>query len=590
MKNKTILLGIVAIFIIIFLLYGCFFSWKEGLPEPIDKKTYDLINSYIMARSAPDNPGGDMTDSDILANIKLIGSPNSQITNILSSNIGATEMVDKFSILFGRDIYDPLADSLLIHYTFDSIKTIDGRQVIENKSKNFLPSYPSKYNAVVYQDTENPQPLNTIIDKQNAVVNSSCLYLNGLPRTDPLVKGNPDNGAYLMIPTLPSFYDSTGFIGISFSVWFRATDQNDFWPRLFDFGNNRDSDNIIMTPSHSQSRCLATYVNNGTYDWKGPYPPHKFYFGDYVSDSNWRHVVWTISKRGYWSIYMNNRLVSKDVNILPGNVIRKRNYIGKSNWNRAATPTYPYDDMYNGWMDDFRVYQRELTEADINLLYAKGKTANKNTHVWTMPDTYNQWYNNNQRWRHMGGLTNDLGIMSNTQMTIAFWLNVNNNYPHWRSIFLMGNDGANDRGTPTGRIPALYIYPNEHWHNSYYKNSVNLHLRFGTTSGGWNDGLKHGGGGPTDYDPDIRFPLGTDMHIAFTFEGKTIKYYQNGIEKFSRTLDNNNRFMNNNSATRLYMCPWQDDMAIKLKNFHIFNRPLNAGEVMEVYNQVVCKY
>ena len=583
MKNKTILLGILAIFIIIFLLYGSFFSWKEGLPDPIEKKTYDLINSYIMARSAPDNPGGDMTDSDILANIKLIGSPNSQITDILSSNIGATEMVDKFSILFGRDIYDPLADSLLIHYTFDSIKTINGTQVIENKSKNFLPSYPSKYNAVLYQHTTNPQPLNTIIDKQNAVVNSSCLYLNGLPRSDPSSKNSSDNGAYLMIPTLPSFYDSTGFIGISFSVWFRATDKNGNWPRLFDFANNRDSDNIVLTPSYNGNQCLGALLLNGAWN------PYKFYQGDYVCDSNWRHVVWTISKRGYWSIYINNRLISKDFNLIPANVIRKRNYIGKSNWNTTANPSADWDDMYNGWMDDFRVYQRELTEADINLLYAKGGNVNKNIHVWTMSDTRNQWYNNNQQWRHMGGLSHDLGILSNTQMTIAFWLNVNNNYPYWRSIFLMGNDGANDRGTPTGRIPALYIYPNRDWHNSYYKDSVNLHLRFGTTSG-WNDGLKAGGSGVVDYDPDLRFPLGTDMHIAFTFEGKTIKYYQNGKEVFKRTLDNNTRFMNNNSATRLYMCPWQDEVGIKLKNFQIFNRPLDAGEVMGVYNQVVCKY
>jgi hypothetical protein len=37
MKNKTILLGILAIFIIIILFYGSFYSWKEGACDPIDE-------------------------------------------------------------------------------------------------------------------------------------------------------------------------------------------------------------------------------------------------------------------------------------------------------------------------------------------------------------------------------------------------------------------------------------------------------------------------------------------------------------------------------------------------------------------------
>ena len=193
----------------------------------------------------------------------------------------------------------------------------------------------------------------------------------------------------------------------------------------------------------------------------------------------------------------------------------------------------------------------------------------------------------------MGGLTKDLGIMSNTQMTIAFWLNVENTFRGWRNVFLMGNHGATDDSTRAGfRIPLLQIYPKEEWFNSYYTNCANLHFRFGTINN-HNDGLKPGGNGPLEYDPDLRFPFGQDIHITFTIAGKTIKYYQNGVEKFSRTLNNNERFVNNNSTTRLYMSPSNDiqhTSGVKLKNFQIFNRPLNGGEVMEVYNQIVCKY
>jgi hypothetical protein len=589
MKNKTILLGILAIFIIIFVFYGYFSSsffsdFKEGLADPLDPNTQNIIVGLINGRIRPDNPDANLTDETILANIKLLGSPNSQITDILSSNLSSKEAVDKFAALFGQGVYDPLADGLVIHYTFDNIKTIGGQTVIENKSTNWIPSNPNKYNAVVHQGANNKQVISTILDKTNTAVNPSCLNLAGLPRSDPKTNGSTDNGAYLMIPTIPTCYDSTGFLGMTFSLWFLATEKCGEWCRIFDFANDRDSDNILMTPSSGNSQCFATYMVNNR--WNPAIP----YWGDYACDSNWRHVVWTISKKGVWAIYINNQVVSKEITLLPTNIIRKRNYIGRSNWNQTANPPYYNDDMYNGKIDDFRMYQRELLPEEIGMLYAKGgKVQQKNNQFWVMPDTQNKWYENGSKLRRSMGKLTDLGILSNTQMTVAFWINVTEPYWNWRNIFAINNGQSTDCYTDGCRIPSLWIYPSSgNHHGLNLDKDVILHYRHGTLTN-WNDGLKPGGNGVFDYDPDIRFPIGKDTHVTFTTSGKTLKYFLNGVLKYTRTLDNSTRFSNNNSNAQLMM-NMHDGGYIKLKNFQMFNRALSDTEVMGVYNQVVCQY
>ena len=567
MKNKTILLGILAIFIIVILFYGSFsssFGFVEGLntdPDPLDPETQNLITGFIQARISPDNPSGTLTDDNIIKNIQLLGSSNCQITKIMSSSISSKDAVDKFAILFGQSIYDALQDGLVIHYIFDEIKTKNGINVIQNKSKNNLGANPNTYDAVIHRGTNNPQPINTLIDNKNPVVNPSCLFLDGLPRSDPLTNGSNDNGAYLMIPTLPTFYDSTGFLGMSFSLWGCATEKaGGNWTRYFDFANGAGSDNILMSPSHGGSTCLNCFIINASGD-------NRRYDGDYVCDSNWRHLVWTISKSGAWTVYINGRVVSNNIKLLPPSVIRKLNYIGKSNWNEKVN--WPNDDMYNGWIDDFRMYQRELSSVDVNALYSKGgRVQQKDNQFWVLPDSQNKWYNNNQGGRNMGKIK-DLGILSNYRMTIAFWLNIESTSPAWRNIFLITNNGDDN-----SRVPALYIYPGQ----------TRLHFRFATKDS-WNWGT-----GPNAEDPTDILTLGKDTHIAFTINNSTIKFYVNGVEKLSGTLPSYKRYVNNTSATSLHMAKYHNCENVRLKNFQLFNRTLLPEEVKTVYSQVVCQY
>jgi hypothetical protein len=270
--------------------------------------------------------------------------------------------------------------------------------VFENKSKNHIPSNPNNYDAVVYQGTKNPQSFDKIVDKKRAVVNPSCLYLNGLPRSDPTSGGSNDNGAYLKIPTLPNCYDSTGFLGMSYSLWVCATELNGWWSRIFDFGVNFDHDNILIPASFKGFTGNAGFIMVNKH-WSN-YESDEF-GSDYICDSKWRHIVWSISKKGVWSIYINGKLVSdRKYTRIPSPAIRKSNFIGRSNWHLNG------DDAFNGWMDDFRMYQRELTKDDVLALYSKGsQVVQQNNSYWIMQDTRNRWYENRQGGRMMGKIS-----------------------------------------------------------------------------------------------------------------------------------------------------------------------------------------
>ena len=572
MKNKNIILGILAILIIVFLLYGSFsglFSVTEGLPDPIDDNTRNVIMEYINNRISPDNPDGTLTDDAIISNIKVLGVNNPQINSILTSMRDSKEGVNKFAMTFGQPIYDPLKDGLVIHYDFDRIVNKNGQNVFENKSKNHIPSNPNNYDAIVYQGAKNPQPLDKIVDKKKAVVNPSCLYLNGLPRSDPRTGGNNDNGAYLKIPTLPTCYDSTGFLGMSYSLWVCATELNAWWSRIFDFATSAekyDYDPIVMPASYQGYSGTVSFhlVRSHWSKWD-----FYEYGSEFICDSKWRHIVWSISKTGKYSIYINGKLVNanRQDGVIPGPAVRRSNFIGRSNW------AFNGDDAFNGWMDDFRMYQRELTKDDVAMLYSKGsKVVQDNNVYWIMQDTRNQWYANNQGGRKMGKIK-DLGIVSNTQMTVSFWINISKTYNNWRNIFIMSN---NSTYADHSRVPSLYLYP----HNTRF------HFRFASTYDN-NDGIGKGSAYSADWDPQYQAPLNTDVHITYVIQDKTIQFFVNGVLNYSRTLPASTKFINNTSATELYMAVYHNCHDVKLKNFIIFNRALLPNEVSQIYERTI---
>jgi hypothetical protein len=151
--------------------------------------------------------------------------------------------------------------------------------------------------------------------------------------------------------------------GLTFSFWYRSN-ANPSWGRIFDFGNGANVDNILCSPNGDNLNKLGFRCN-----YKSDPNTNNFYLTDISSynDNVWRHVVWTLtyaaagSATSVWNIYINGIYKATNTHYYPETAItRTQCYLGKSNW---------ADPYYNGYIDDFRIYNRVLSSSEIHNIY-----------------------------------------------------------------------------------------------------------------------------------------------------------------------------------------------------------------------------
>ncbi|MBN2843575.1 MAG: hypothetical protein JXM68_10815, partial [Sedimentisphaerales bacterium] len=156
---------------------------------------------------------------------------------------------------------------------------------------------------------------------------------------------------YVKLPD--GFSDLTG--GLSFSVWAYPTSTGN-WARFIDLGNGAANNNIVFA-RNGTSNALSFEVFNGGSS------------GGQISISNaitlnqWQMFTVTLNAAGYAQIYRNGVRIGKGTTIVPPVVNRTSNYIGRSNWS---------DAYYRGSMDEFGIWDRQLTGSEVGALYARG--------------------------------------------------------------------------------------------------------------------------------------------------------------------------------------------------------------------------
>jgi len=143
--------------------------------------------------------------------------------------------------------------------------------------------------------------------------------------------------------------------GLTFSFWFKGTN-SDQWSRIFDFGNGRDQNNISMAINSSQN-----HLHFGTWGEKNN-TNGVLLFKNY--NFEWIHVAWVLSKSlKTFKLYLNGSELStiKGANY-PTISNRLNMFIGKSN--------VSWDANLNGFLTDFRIYNRELNSKEVLVLYS----------------------------------------------------------------------------------------------------------------------------------------------------------------------------------------------------------------------------
>ena len=169
--------------------------------------------------------------------------------------------------------------------------------------------------------------------------------------------------------------------GASFSFWCKSN-FNSTNARFFDFGNGQAANNVVM---FIIANNLGISVFNGA-------TGNDQNTGIQINDNTWRHVCWTMtydappSTSSIYTIYINGVNVYQQSNqtftYYPNATARQNCFIGKSNW--IADPSF------NGVIDDFRVYNRVLSERDVFELYSTSECI----HYYKFDNDYN--FNNTQ--------------------------------------------------------------------------------------------------------------------------------------------------------------------------------------------------
>ena len=124
--------------------------------------------------------------------------------------------------------------------------------------------------------------------------------------------------------------------GFTFSVWAYASQAGDF-ARFFDFGSGESVDNLILARLGSTDDLYYE-----AYNVSKPTPRLTATHG--IEEKKWMFLAVTQSGENV-SLYRNGILLkSFKTDIIPRNVTRTRNYLGRSNWIKDATFTGKLDD------------------------------------------------------------------------------------------------------------------------------------------------------------------------------------------------------------------------------------------------------
>ncbi|PLX00099.1 MAG: hypothetical protein C0593_01745 [Marinilabiliales bacterium] len=152
--------------------------------------------------------------------------------------------------------------------------------------------------------------------------------------------------------------DSSTFIYQNFTIeyWVNKRNNNN-WSRVFDFGNGPNKNNILMslTTGTSGKQTIAIYNDghNESFEIQTPLPLNE-----------WVHVAVRLTNNRIGWVYFNGELVQYGPLQVPGEDMRKINYLGRSNWSSDTYADMQLDELrfYNVSLDQEVIKQHMHTE------------------------------------------------------------------------------------------------------------------------------------------------------------------------------------------------------------------------------------
>jgi hypothetical protein len=264
-----------------------------------------------------------------------------------------------------RKINEPLYIVASTYYERQMINNINFGSYTES-SAPILSSAPSINNlnsdsSLVYLltfekntfDNTNKKILNVVKNGLNANINGDIYY--SIDDNVDVLQLNSIKNQYI---TLDNFKINQKN-GITISFWFKGTNSNG-WSRIIDWGLVTNTNNIIIAIDNN------TKFNFGTW-----HHPNALNQNIQLTNFNheWIHFTWSmnpITKK--WNVYLNGLLIKTLNNTIFPFDIQRKLFIGRSQTG--------HESNLNGFLTDFRVYNRVLNDNEINIIFTSHKLNN----------------------------------------------------------------------------------------------------------------------------------------------------------------------------------------------------------------------
>ena len=224
-------------------------------------------------------------------------------------------------------------------------------------------------------DNENNLLLRQKFDSTESYLYQTCdnIKPSVLLENDPAITNTP-TGQHVVFPALPGLLstDVPDRRGMSISFWWKSKGLSGMSGMLFETGLKQDEDVLFLRTRDT----LNSYMSAQYYYGTGNDVNIQFGTADgdieNLENGEWHHIVWTMSFEGnslnsYWKYYMDGYFI-KTNNLanayLSSTFATKQinNFIGRSNWPIIY-------GCLNGYMSDFRIYNKCLTIQDVGDLY-----------------------------------------------------------------------------------------------------------------------------------------------------------------------------------------------------------------------------
>lgn len=159
---------------------------------------------------------------------------------------------------------------------------------------------------------------------------------------------------------LPATQPTSAYNEITLATWVYWNGSSQ-WQRIFDFGNNTNQ-YMFLTPRSGNNKLLFT-IKNGASEQSVETAQ--------LPANQWVHVAVTLGN-GTAKLYVDGALkaTKSDFTMKPSDIQPGVNYIGKSQWP---------DPLFNGRIDEFRVYDHVLSDTEIGAVYNQTGYGNDNS-------------------------------------------------------------------------------------------------------------------------------------------------------------------------------------------------------------------